>query len=71
MQWRMPFAVQVIPGVLFVLFMLPQPESPRWLVERQRYDEAAKSLAYATRSSVDDETVVSILEEIKADLAGK
>lgn len=67
----MPFAVQVIPGVLFVLFMLPQPESPRWLVEQQRYDDAAKSLAYATRSSVDDPAVVEILEEIKGDLAGK
>ena len=71
MQWRMPFAVQVIPGVLFVLFMLPQPESPRWLVEQQRYDDAAKSLAYATRCSVDDPAVVEILEEIKGDLAGK
>ncbi|KAH0833343.1 hypothetical protein J3R83DRAFT_12412 [Lanmaoa asiatica] len=71
MQWRMPFAVQVVPGIFFVLFMLPQPESPRWLVEQQRYEEAAKSLAYATRSSVDDEAVLATLAEIKADLAGK
>lgn len=67
----MPFAIQVIPGLFFMLFMLPQPESPRWLVEQQRYDEAAKSLAYATRRSVDDEAVVTTLAEIKADLAGK
>ena len=51
--------------------MLPQPDSPRWLVEQKRYDEAAKSLAYAARSSVDDEGVVAVLDEIKADLAGK
>ena len=61
----------LLPGVLFVLLMLPQPESPRWLVEQQRCDEAAKSIAYAARSSIDDEMVVAILEEIKADLAGK
>ncbi|KAG8212965.1 general substrate transporter [Butyriboletus roseoflavus] len=71
MQWRMPFAVQVVPGVIFIFLMLPQPESPRWLVEQKRYDEAAGSLAYAMRSSVDDEVVVATLEEIKADLAGK
>jgi len=70
-QWRMPFAIQVVPGVLFILLMLPQPESPRWLVEQKRYDEAAKSLAYMTRNSVDDDEVIGILEEIKADLAGK
>ncbi|KAG6369680.1 general substrate transporter [Boletus reticuloceps] len=71
LQWRLPFAIQIIPGVLFVLLMLPQPESPRWLAEQQRYEEAARSLAYAARSSVDDEAVVAILGEIKADLAGK
>ncbi|KAG9315364.1 general substrate transporter [Chiua virens] len=71
MQWRMPFAVQVVPGVLFILFMLPQPESPRCLVEQERYDEAARSLAYTTRSTINDKAVVAVLEEIKADLAGK
>ncbi|KAF8442288.1 general substrate transporter [Boletus edulis BED1] len=71
LQWRLPFAIQTIPGVFFVLFMLPQPESPRWLAEQQRYEEAARSLAYVARSSVDDEAVVAIIREIKADLAGK
>ncbi|KAF9223362.1 MFS general substrate transporter [Gyrodon lividus] len=67
----MPFAIQIVPGLLFMLFMFPQPESPRWLVEQQRYGEAAKSLAYVARKSVDDKAVISTLDEIKADLAGK
>ncbi|KIK97019.1 hypothetical protein PAXRUDRAFT_137157 [Paxillus rubicundulus Ve08.2h10] len=71
MQWRMPFAIQIVPGVLFILFLFPQPESPRWLAEQKRYGEAAKSLAYVARKSIDDEAVLSILDEIKADLAGK
>jgi sugar porter (SP) family MFS transporter len=71
MQWRMPFIVQLVPGVLFVLFMLPQPESPRWLVEKERYDEAAATLAYVVRTSVDDEAVLLTLDEIKADFLGK
>ncbi|KAH7923102.1 general substrate transporter [Leucogyrophana mollusca] len=71
MQWRMPFAVQMVPGVLFILFMLPQPESPRWLVEQGRHSEAAKTLAFVARKSVDDVAVIATLDEIKADFAGK
>ncbi|CCM00812.1 uncharacterized protein FIBRA_02854 [Fibroporia radiculosa] len=71
MQWRMPFLVQLVPGVLFVLMMLPQPESPRWLVERGRYAEAAETLAYVVRTSVDDKAVLLTLDEIKADFVGK
>ncbi|KAH7913229.1 general substrate transporter [Hygrophoropsis aurantiaca] len=70
-QWRMPFAVQMVPGVLFILSMLPQPESPRWLVEKERYDEAAKTLAYVARKSIDDPAVILTLDEIKADFVGK
>ncbi|KAG1738447.1 general substrate transporter [Suillus paluster] len=71
MQWRMPLIVQLVPGILFVLFMLPQPESPRWLVEQERYDEAAETLAYVIRMPVDDKSVLLTLDEIKADFTGK
>ncbi|GLB40275.1 putative major facilitator superfamily, sugar transporter (TC 2.A.1.1) family protein [Lyophyllum shimeji] len=71
MQWRIPFIVQMIPGFFFVLAMSLQPESPRWLVERGKVDEAAKALAFVGRTSVDDEDVVRTVEEIKADFAGK
>jgi sugar porter (SP) family MFS transporter len=67
----MSFIVQLVPGVLFVLSMLPQPESPRWLVEQERYDEAAETLAYVVRTSVDDKAVLLTLDEIKADFMGK
>lgn len=71
MQWRMPLIVQLVPGVLFILLMIPQPESPRWLVEQERYDEAARTLAYVVRTSVDDKAVLITLDEIKADFIGK
>ncbi|KAH7911358.1 general substrate transporter [Hygrophoropsis aurantiaca] len=71
MQWRIPFLVQMIPGVLFLALMLIQPESPRWLVERSRYDEAAEALAYIARKAPDDDAVVSTLSEIRADFVGK
>ncbi|KAK0236086.1 general substrate transporter [Armillaria nabsnona] len=71
MQWRVPFIVQMVPGVLFTIAMLFQPESPRWLVEHQQYDRAARTLAFVARTSVDDETVQATLEEIKSDFEGK
>ncbi|EPQ52582.1 sugar transporter [Gloeophyllum trabeum ATCC 11539] len=71
MQWRMPFAVQVVPGALFIVLMLFQPESPRWLVEHGKYDRAARSLAFAAGKAIDDPAVQATLAEIQADFAGK
>ncbi|KAK7033277.1 general substrate transporter [Favolaschia claudopus] len=70
-QWRMPFAVQVFPGVLFCLLVPFQPESPRYLVEQNREDAAARSLAFVARTSPTDKAVLATIEEIKADFAGR
>ncbi|KAJ6513054.1 general substrate transporter [Mycena sanguinolenta] len=70
-QWRMPFAVQVFPGVLFCLLVPFQPESPRFLVERGDYAGAARSLAFVARAAPDDKAVLATVEEIKADFAGR
>ncbi|KAH7884796.1 general substrate transporter [Phlebopus sp. FC_14] len=71
MQWRTPIIVQLIPGVIFFILMLFQPESPRWLVERGRYDDAAKSLAHIARKDPSDDAVQLTLNEIRADFVGK
>ena len=39
--WRWMFGTGIVPAVLFGLLLLPIPESPRWLVEMKR-DEQAK-----------------------------
>ncbi|KAG2337461.1 general substrate transporter [Suillus weaverae] len=71
MQWRLPIIAQIVPGALLLFFMLFQPESPRWLVEHGRYEEAAAALAYIARKDEDDDAVVLTLSEIRADFAGK
>ncbi|KAK7436986.1 hypothetical protein VKT23_018801 [Stygiomarasmius scandens] len=71
MQWRIPFIIQMVPGVLFVIFMLFQPETPRWLVEHERYDDAARVLAYVARTSPSDPAVQTTIDEIKAEFEGK
>ncbi|KAF9466630.1 general substrate transporter [Collybia nuda] len=71
LQWRIPFIIQMVPGVLFIAAMSLQPESPRWLVEHGKYDAAANVLAFVARTSTDDKDVIAILKEIKHDFSGK
>ncbi|KAK7692629.1 hypothetical protein QCA50_004262 [Cerrena zonata] len=71
MQWRIPFIVQIVPGALFLILMSFQPETPRYLVENGKFEQAARSLASTSGCSPDDESVRITLEEIKADYDGK
>lgn len=43
-QWRIMIALAVIPSLVLGLGMLRQPESPAWLVEQEREDEARSIL---------------------------
>src|SRR5262252_2191380 len=46
-QWRLLFAIGVLPSLLVLLVRILVPESPRWLCRQGRYEEARKSLAWA------------------------
>jgi putative MFS transporter len=46
-EWRVLFAVGVLPAILVLLVRIWVPESPRWLCRQGRYEEARKSLAWA------------------------
>ena len=46
-QWRLLFAVGVLPAILVLLIRLWVPESPRWLCRQGRYEDARNSLAWA------------------------
>ncbi|KAK5050530.1 hypothetical protein LTR84_003811 [Exophiala bonariae] len=45
LQWRLSVAMQFIPAVIFCACIGFFPESPRWLLEQDRLEDAAKSLA--------------------------
>ena len=49
--WRGLFATGLIPGLLTLLIRVWVPESPRWLVNQGRPEEARKSLAWALEVS--------------------
>ncbi len=42
--WRWMFAIGIAPSVLFALFLMFIPESPRWLSEKKFYDRAEEIL---------------------------
>ncbi len=43
--WRWMFATGIAPAIVFILLLLPIPESPRWLIEMKRDDRAKAILA--------------------------
>jgi SP family arabinose:H+ symporter-like MFS transporter len=43
-NWRWMFASQAFPSVLFFILLFFVPESPRWLVKKERINEAVKIL---------------------------
>ncbi|KAL5371422.1 hypothetical protein DPSP01_014277 [Paraphaeosphaeria sporulosa] len=57
-SYRIPVAVQ------FLLFFLP--ETPRFLIKQDKYDEAAKALGKLRRLPVDDPAIVEELNEVQA-----
>lgn len=66
-QWRVPFALQMLPGVLLLVGIIFQNESPRWLVEKSRHEDAAHALAHVRGRSRVDPIVSKELDEIIAD----
>jgi sugar porter (SP) family MFS transporter len=67
-NWRWMFASAAVPSVIFLLALLLVPESPRWLVQKGREDEAehilsrikgreaAQAEILAIHSAVEEET---------------
>jgi len=44
-SFRIPWAIQVVPAVVLAVGMLVFPESPRWLIDHHREEEALRVLA--------------------------
>ncbi|PWN47063.1 general substrate transporter [Violaceomyces palustris] len=53
-QWRIPFAVQLIPGGLFAIGCFFLIESPRWLISRGRVEEAKRNLSVIRQLDTDE-----------------
>lgn len=67
-QWRVPVAIQLIPGGLMFIGLFFLRESPRWLMKQDRQDEALESLAYIRNEPITSESVQREMAEIRASL---
>ena len=38
--WRIPLGLQCLPAVILIIGLFWLPESPRWLIQHSRYDQA-------------------------------
>jgi SP family xylose:H+ symportor-like MFS transporter len=64
--WRWMFASEIIPAILFFSFLFFVPESPRWLVIKNKNEKAFSILKKINGI----ERATNILEEIKLSLTG-
>jgi sugar porter (SP) family MFS transporter len=60
-QWLIPFAVQLIPAGLLTIGCLFIKESPRWLLEKGRREQAIKNLVWIRQLPADD---IYMVEEV-------
>lgn len=67
-QWRVPVAIQLIPGALMFVGLFFLRESPRWLAKQGRQQEALDSLAYIRNESASSESVQQEMAEIRASI---
>ncbi|KAF2114845.1 general substrate transporter [Lophiotrema nucula] len=70
LTWRFPIAFQVVFGLIVLIAPFWLPESPRWLLTRDRSDEATRVIAALRGLSIhDDETQLEvniIMDSIRA-----
>ena len=67
--WRLPFLIQMIPGLILGVGIVFLPFSPRWLASKGRDDEALHVLGKLRKLPTDDARVFQEWCEIRAEVA--
>ncbi|PYH98789.1 MFS sugar transporter [Aspergillus ellipticus CBS 707.79] len=67
-SWRLPLAIQIIPAIILGLGILFFPDSPRWLLMRERDDDALRALSKLRRQDAQAPTLINEYLEIKASI---
>ena len=65
-SWRIPLSLCFVWALILIVGMLNMPESPRYLVEKNKIDEAKKSIARSNKLSKDDPTIDTEVQLIRA-----
>ena len=67
--WRLPIAFQIIFALFVVVLLFGLPESPRWLCNRGRTEEALEVLSAVFGKEPNDQYIISEMNSIKEALA--
>lgn len=71
--WRVPIAVQIIPAIIVSIILIGLPETPRWLIQQGRDDEAVEVMCKVFNAPPDDSYIQSekssILEALEIENA--
>lgn len=70
-QWRFPLAFQALPSVVLLAGLFILPESPRWLIEKDRNEEALAVLRKLHSDGTNDEYIVREYGEIRATISAE
>ena len=62
--WRWMFGSGLVPSLIFILLLLPIPESPRWLAKQNRWNEADVILAKVNGRENADKEIAAIRESL-------
>lgn len=64
--YRIPVAIQFAWAIILVVGMIILPETPRFLIKKDRYEDATKALARLRRVDVNHPVIIEELSEIQA-----
>lgn len=65
-QWRIPLGLCFLWAILMVSGMVAMPESPRYLIEKQKIEEAKVSIGRSNKVSSEDPAVYTEIQLIQA-----
>nr|SIP56033.1 putative Sugar Porter [Yarrowia yakushimensis] len=67
-NWRFPVAFQIVFALVLTGTVMYLPESPRWLIKKGRYEEAAGVFAALEDVAIDDDYVTQQLRQVQESL---
>lgn len=67
-SWRLPLAIQIAPAVILGIGMLFFPDSPRWLMMKERDDESLTALSRLRRQNRNSQALQNEYLEIRASI---
>ncbi len=69
--WRWMLGVEAIPAVLYTFFVFFVPRSPRWLISKEKYEEAEKVMKIINPDDDIKQKMTEIKEQSEVKLSGE